>query len=137
MSIDTSSSLAAILAFSSWTLLHTCIMLGHRSLLINTGRAKPNGFGPSRDEPQTTFYGRVCASHANCVENLVVFAAVVLTLHLAGGPDVSTLAWRTVYLRVGQSLVHWWDTSETAVTARFLFFVGQLYCIGVMIYRSM
>ena len=137
MPIDTSSSLTSVLAFSGWTLFHTVMMLGHRSFLINTGKAKPNAFRPSRDEAQTSFYGRVCASHANCVENLVVFAAVVLTLHLAGGPDVATLAWRTVYLRMGQSLMHWYDTSEMAVTVRFLFFVGQLYCIGAMIYSSL
>ena len=137
MSIDFQSSLGSVLAYSGWTLLHTGIMLGHRSFLINTGKAAPNSFAPSRDESQSTFYGRVCASHANCVENLVVFSSVVLALNAAGGPNVTDLAWNVVYLRMGQSLCHWYDTSEAAVTVRFLFFVGQLGCIGTMLYRSM
>ncbi|KAL7571140.1 hypothetical protein ACA910_014744 [Epithemia clementina (nom. ined.)] len=154
--IDWNSAPAAVLAFTGWTLLHTLFILGHRSVLINTGKMKANGFGPSRHEPQTTLYGRVCASHANCVENLTIFASIVLALTLMMGDGSSrgdssanattkedgvdflaTLAWRTVYLRVGQSVMHCYSTSETVVTIRFLFFVGQLYCLGTMLYRAM
>ena len=137
MSVNMNSSLGAVLAFAGWTLTHAVIMIGHRSLLINTGRAKANAFGPSRNEPQNTFYGRVCSAHVNCVENMVVFAPIVIALHLMGGPDVSSLAWMAVYLRIGQSLVHWYDVSEIAVTFRFMFLIGQLYCMGAIVYRSM
>ena len=140
MPIQIDTALAAVLAFAAWTFLHVVVITMNRSLLINTGRAKTNAFGPSRDEPGTSFYGRVCASHANCIENLVLFSAIVLALHeLTNGGNViglPTLAWRVVYLRIGQSLAHWYDVTEGAVTVRFLFFMGQFVSMGTMLYRT-
>lgn len=46
---NTQSSTSAVVGFASWTLLHVIVILGHRSVLINTtGRAKANAFVPSR-----------------------------------------------------------------------------------------
>ena len=139
MSIDWTSSLGAVVAFAGWTLWHTFVMLAHRNVEIAAGRATPTGWVPSRHESQGSWYGRVCASHANCVENLVVFAALVISLHLMGTVDSRTdapWAWRYVYLRVVQSVAHWMGTGEGPVTIRFLAFVGQLVCLGVLVYRN-
>ena len=140
MPIDSNSPLVAVLAFAGWTMLHMVIMITHRSILINSGKAATNAFPPSRDEKMETFYGRVCAAHANCIENLVLFSAIVLPLNtlLNGGNviDLSTLAWRVVYLRVGQSVSHWYSVSEMAVTVRFMFFAVQLSSMGTMLYRA-
>ena len=135
-----SSPFQALAVFGAWTLVHTVIILGYRTVLINTGKAKPNGFGPSRNDNQDTFIGRVGCSHANCVENLVVFTAVLVAHHFAvasanDNEVVTKWAWYIVYARIGQSLFHWWSISEMAVTGRFLFFVTQLVFLARIVYQ--
>lgn len=131
------TSLHALAAFAGWTLLHTFIILGHRSILINTGKAAPNAFGPSRDDKSSTFIGRVGLAHANCVENLVVLVTILLINHLLeGASDVSQLAWYIVYARIGQSITHWASVSETAVAIRFFFFVYQLSTMLWILYKT-
>ena len=137
MALDTDSSLAALIAMVAWTMTHVILTLGYRSLLINTGRAKPNAFGPSYMDDQRHFVGRVGHSHHNCVENLVLFAAVVLVhRNSSSSSSIDHLAWYYVYARVGQALSHWWSISEMAVTVRFLFFVTSLVLVGRMLYLT-
>ena len=133
--IHPSSALAAVLAMTGWGLVHIFIILAYRSALINTGRAKPNGFVPSRSDSSSTFIGRVGNSHANISENLPLFAIVVFCHQFSGASsDISGMAWNYVYARVGQSLAHWAGTSSMAVTSRFLFFIASLFFLGKMAY---
>lgn len=124
---DTSSSLSALMMFAAFTLLHVVIVISHRSFLINTGRAKPHAFTIMRNDSESTFIGRVGCSHANCVENLSLFAVVVLVNALMGGaPDISKQAWWYVSARIAQGVTHWYSVSDAAITFRFVCFFTSM-----------
>ena len=68
-------------------------------------------------------------AHANCVENLPVFGASVLTLHARGIRDsrVDRIAVGVLIVRVIQSLIHvCFVQTNVAVSLRFTFFFFQL-----------
>ena len=74
-------------------------------------------------------------AHANCVENLPVFAAVVFAIYVAGinTPAINTLAVTVPVTRVGQTLVHVaLPESNVSVSLRFAFFFTQVICVLAM-----
>ena len=76
-------------------------------------------------------YWRLNRAHANTVENLPVFASVVIAGTLLGvtGPTFSKLSILYVAARVMQSSVHVLGGSSLFVCVRFLFFATQLMCV--------
>eukprot|EP00004_Rigifila_ramosa_P024699 TRINITY_DN7237_c0_g1_i5.p3 TRINITY_DN7237_c0_g1~~TRINITY_DN7237_c0_g1_i5.p3 ORF type:complete len:162 (+),score=37.44 TRINITY_DN7237_c0_g1_i5:70-486(+) len=122
----------ALLGFAALTGAHIAVTVADRALQVLGGR-KPNTFGSSRDGDTATFIGRVGRSHANCVENLVVFAAVVLGNGVFGSADLDVLARWYLWARIGQSVTHVASVSARAVTVRFSFFVVQLLLLGRMV----
>ena len=82
------------------------------------------------------WYKRSMRAHANCVENLPVFAAIVLALHASGtGGEVADVASVGVLAaRVMQSLVHVsMPQTDTVVAFRFSFLLVQLACFFTLI----
>ena len=59
----------ALLGFCTITLAHTACIVAYRVAQVLRG-FPVTGFKKSRTEPENSLYGRVCASHANCLENL-------------------------------------------------------------------
>ncbi|KAJ8600861.1 hypothetical protein CTAYLR_008209 [Chrysophaeum taylorii] len=99
---------------------------GARSALIFSGQKKPTEFNKSRFATEETFVGRVAASHANCLENMPLFAVVVLTNRVLNGPDISFLSGCLLTARVAQIGFHWMGVTETHITLRFYSFFAQL-----------
>jgi uncharacterized MAPEG superfamily protein len=97
-------------------------------------QARPNSFDPSVPHGSER-YQRSMRAHANCVENLPVFAALVLLGSTLGGTESSFQAAAVIVLpaRVLQSSVHIASGRNRAVLARFAFFSVQLFCFGAMI----
>lgn len=52
---------------------------------------------PENPKPQSAWARRMMAAHANAVENLVIFAALVLTAHAAGISNHSTVLACAIY----------------------------------------
>ncbi len=127
------SALHALLAFTGWTMLLVLGVVSVRSLKVLTGESKANEF-PSGQEHGHPIYWRLNRAHVNAVENLVVFAVVVLVGHLAGVTDplFAQLAWVAVAGRIAQSVVHVASYSHMAVTVRFAFLLVQLGCFAWM-----
>jgi uncharacterized MAPEG superfamily protein len=74
-------------------------------------------------------------AHANCVENLPVFAAVVVAVNASGiaGGVLDVLAMLYVAARVLQTLTHVvFAETPLAVGVRFAFFCTQLVCVAWM-----
>jgi hypothetical protein len=70
-----------LLGFAGWTLLVLLAGVGvRRWLLIFSGQASLTSF-PGDTPHGSPAYRRATRAHANCVENLPVFAAIVLTAH--------------------------------------------------------
>ena len=120
-----------LLAFAVWTLLLLLGTIGvYRWSRILAGKAPIGSFRADLVEG-ADWYVRAMRAHANCVENLPVFAAIVLALH-AGNvatPLIDALAIIIVIARVLQSLTHvCFVQSDRVVAVRFLFFFAQIVC---------
>ena len=75
------------------------------------------------------------APHANCIENLPVYGAIVLAARCAQLDDglLDTLACLVLGARVIQSLVHIsFVQTDAAVSVRFSFFFAQFLCMAAM-----
>jgi uncharacterized MAPEG superfamily protein len=125
-----------VLAFACWTLL---VLLGgigvRRWLLIFTGKAALTSF-PGDVAHGSVAYRRAVRAHANCFENLPVFAAIVLvasTAHL-NPPPLGALSVATMTARVFQTSVHMLLPETTATVAlRFTLFLVQVLAMITMV----
>ena len=121
-----SSSIVAVICFAGWTILMALVMVTDRVLYVLTGRRKINTF-PADGVAVSPFQARACRVHANCYENLPIFAALVLGAGVAGRSAITDpLALIAVYARVVQSTVHLISTSEIAVMIRATFWTVQV-----------
>jgi uncharacterized membrane protein YecN with MAPEG domain len=120
-----------LLAFSLWTIAVLAVGVGlQRWSLILSGRAKLTSF--PADEPHgAPQYRRIVRAHANCVENLPVFGAIVFAAYVANAssPMINALAIAIGGGRVLQTATHIASGSEAAIAVRFTFFSLQLICL--------
>jgi uncharacterized MAPEG superfamily protein len=116
--------------FVVWTLLLLLGVAGARVSKVLSGQATAADF-PSGVPHGSDAYWRLNRAHLNCLENLPVFAAVVLVATVAGirAPVLDTLARLYLGARVGQSLTHIASGSVMAVNVRFTFFLVQFACV--------
>lgn len=70
---------SALLGFCAVTLAHTACIVAYRVMRVLRG-FPVTGFSKSRAESENSLYGRICASHANCLENLPCVVAPFLPL---------------------------------------------------------
>lgn len=125
-----------LVGFAAWTLLLLLFTVGiYRWTRILTGRVPIREFRADRVEGED-WYKRAMRAHANCVENLPVFGAIVFALYVSGtgGALVDGLAVTVLAARVCQSLVHvGFPQNNTAVSVRFAFFATQILCFAWLI----
>jgi uncharacterized MAPEG superfamily protein len=118
-----------LVGFAAWTVLLLLATVGvYRWSRILTGRVAMREFRADQIEG-ADWYKRAMRAHANCVENLPVFGAIVLGLYVGnvGSALVNTLAVAVLVARVIQSLVHVCFVQTNTVTAvRFGFFFVQI-----------
>jgi len=74
----------------------------------------------------------VSQSHANCVENFPLFAAVVLTNKLVDGPDLTLYAGLSFTARCCQVMFHAKGVSDNEIVLRFYAFFPQLVILAIM-----
>jgi len=118
-----------LLGFATWTVLLLMATVGiYRWTAILLGRKRIAAFRSDQVEGDD-WYRRSMRAHANCIENLPVFGAIVLALHVSGvsGPAVDRLSMAVLAARVAQSTIHVFHVqTDAAVSARFSFFCVQL-----------
>ena len=124
-----------LLGFAGWTLLILLVGVGaRRVLLIFQGKAALTSF-PGDMAHGSAAYRRAVRAHANCVENLPVFGAIILTAAAAGlsTPSIDRLATISLTARVLQTLIHLClpETNAT-IAARFAFFLPQILAMIAM-----
>jgi uncharacterized MAPEG superfamily protein len=120
-----------LLGFATWTVLLLLVTVGiYRWSRILTGRVPISEFRADQVEGKD-WYKRSMRAHANCVENLPVFGAIVFALyagHIASA-TVNVLAVAILAARIMQSLVHvCLVQTNTVVSFRFGFFFVQIVC---------
>ena len=131
------TALSCLVFFAAWTLgLVAFGIVPYRvGQVLLAGRAA-NSFSAAEPEGPE-WYQRLLRAHANCVENLPVFAALVLVGQAAGHAEGSfaTLAQVVCAGRVGQTLAHLSSGSALVVNVRFTFFVVQLGAMAAMAWQ--
>jgi uncharacterized MAPEG superfamily protein len=131
-----------LVGFAAWTMLLLLATVGvYRWSQILTGRVAIREFRADQIEG-AEWYKRAMRAHANCIENLPVFGAIVFGLYVGnvGSALVNALAVAVLLARVLQSLVHVCFVQTNTVTAvRFGFFFVQivsfLWLIGILLSR--
>jgi uncharacterized MAPEG superfamily protein len=124
-----------LLLFAGWTLATLFATVGvYRWSRILTGRAALSDF--RADEPHgSEWYRRAMRAHANCVENLPVYAAVVVAILASGArsPVLDALAVVLLAARVLQTVTHVaFEPTNAVVGVRFAFFLTQIACMIAM-----
>ena len=122
------------LGFVVWTMLVVLLGIGlPRAAAVLERRAAPNSFVANIPHG-TERYQRTLRAHANCVENLPLFASLVLL-----GRVVSLESWpfeafaiAVLPARIAQTTAHIASGSNRAVLVRFSFFTIQLGCFAGM-----
>jgi len=117
-----------LLGFATWTALLLLFTVGiYRWSRIFSGRVLIRNF-PADAVGGDEWYRRATRAHANCIENLPVFGAIVFALFVShvSGPAVDALSIGILIARVVQSLIHVSLVQTNSVVAvRFTLFCVQ------------
>ena len=132
-----------LLGFAAWTLLLLLATVGvYRWSRILTGRVAIRDFRADQVEGED-WYRRAMRAHANCVENLPVFGAIVFALYVSGVNSATANVVTTAIFgaRIVQSLVHvCFVQTNVATSVRFAFFfvqiVGFLWLILIVVSKA-
>ena len=128
--------LLVLLLFACWTILILFLTVGiYRWKHILTGRREIKEFRADNAEG-LGWYSRGMRAHANCIENLPVYGAIVLVLVVTGigSPVIDILSIVLIIARVIQSTVHVaFRLSNLTVSIRFGFYLIQMICMIWMI----
>lgn len=129
------TGLTALLLFAAWTLVLMLLYVGYRIVLVLSMKKRADSWVrgmPAQDPP---FVTRAHHAHLNCVENLPVFAAIVLSAIALGKPHVvDGLAGWVLCLRLAQSTVHLIGVSHWLVFIRANLFTLQVLLFFYMIW---
>lgn len=129
------TAVTALLCFVIWTLVLAVSYATYRVPLILTGSKKASHWernsSASADDPP--ILQRAKGAHMNCVENLPLFAAVVL-VGVATGQEgvVDGVAAYVFYARIVQSVMHLIGQSFVLIAVRATFFLIQVALILYM-----
>ncbi|HTO41600.1 MAG TPA: MAPEG family protein [Rhizomicrobium sp.] len=139
-SIVIPQSVIALTFYALWAIVLVVMILADRALLLVSGKVQITDF-PAGTPHGSDSYWRINRAHVNTVENLPVFAALVLAGWVAGldSATFNMLAMVTVGARVAQSLVHIASGSALAINLRFSALLVQLVCevwMGVLIFQA-
>ena len=132
---------AVLIAFAGWTLVVLTVAIGwYRWSRIFSGRAAINEFEVDGGRP-TGWSLRAHRAHANCLENLPVYTALVVAIVATGAahPALDALALTLLVARVAQTTTHvLFEPTRRVVSVRFSFFLVQVVCkvaMGVIVAR--
>lgn len=122
-----SPSAFALLGLVAWTVLLVLLLVNQRGLLVMSGRMQVNVFAADGSNTPGAFGQRLVRAHANCVENVPLFCAVLLYAMVTQQVLITDpLAPTLLVARIVQSVVHLISTSALAVWIRFAAFFVQL-----------
>lgn len=124
----------ALIGFAAWTLLLVFVVFNWRFFEVLRGRPA-NSWLRGAAAPSPPLVTRVEHAHANCIENLPVFVAIVVAAALLEKLDAINVAGPFVlYARIAQSLTHLAGTSHWLVFIRANFYAVQLLLFAYMLW---
>ena len=120
------TGMTALLLFAAWTLVVMFVYVGYRMVLVLSMQKKANAWTRGQPTDDPAFVVRASHAHVNCVENLPVFAAIVLAAAALGkSPVVDAVACWFLAARIAQTTVHLISTAPGMVFLRANLFVVQ------------
>jgi len=125
-----------LLGFTTWTLLLLIATVGAYRWANILFRSAPVASFRSDKLEGADWYQRGTRAHANCVENLPVYGAIVLVMTALDmhGATIDALCVLVLAARICQSLVHVSHVQTNAfVAVRFSFLCVQLGCFLALI----
>jgi uncharacterized MAPEG superfamily protein len=128
------TGLWCLVGFAGWAMLLVVGVVSYRSLQVLLGRAASNAF-PGGTPHGPDAYQRLNRAHQNTVENLAIFAAIMVAASFAhaSSPAFTRLPCVVLGARILQSVVHVSSGSVLAVNLRFAAFLTQYACFAWMI----
>lgn len=124
-----SPTACALLGLASWQIAVLLALAGFRLYTAATQQKPANSF--AADGLDLAPLGqRLTRVHANCYENIPLYAAVLLYAIATSQTAITdpSAHW-LLYARIGQSVVHAASTSVPAVLVRFALFVAQVLIV--------
>jgi uncharacterized MAPEG superfamily protein len=122
----TDVSLKVLIGLTAWTLVLLILMEVLRARLVLTKAVAANAFKPDNSN-LSPFMQRLARAHANCLESLPVFSALLIAALLSGRTGITDpLAPWLFAARLVQSCVHLASLSVLAVNVRFIAFAVQI-----------
>jgi uncharacterized MAPEG superfamily protein len=129
------TGITALLLFAAWTLVLMLTYVGYRVALVLAMRKPANAWGRGQATDDPPFITRAHHAHLNCLENLPVFAAIVLAaVALGKAPVVDQVAVWVLAARLAQSIVHLIGTTPALVFVRANFLVVQTVLFAYLIW---
>ena len=130
------TGMEALLYYVLWMILLVVVYIGHRVPLVLLGKKAANYWTRGSATDDAGWQVRTQHAHANAVENVALFATVVLAAYALGKQAaVDTLAPYVLYARVGQSVIHMLGTSFLHVLIRATLFFVQIVLIVLMAFK--
>lgn len=127
------TGIEALLYYVLWMIVLVLFYAGYRIPLVLTFKRPADAWGRGKPVEDPGIVVRASHAHANSVENIPLFAAVVLAAAAMGqSAVVDGLAAWVLYARVAQGVVHLIGTSFVLVLLRATFFLAQLGLIAYM-----
>lgn len=130
------NAMQALFGFTAWTLLLVTGVFAYRGARFLTGT--PINHWPRSNKPgdDAPLVRRLEDAHANCLENLPVFAVLVMAAAAMGQASaVDDLAPWVLYARLAQSAAHLWGVGPLQVLVRAGFWAAQLALFVWMLLR--
>lgn len=116
----------ALLIFVGLSILLALVYATYRVPKIFLGKKKADHWERNQPVDDPAFLVRAKGAHLNCLENLPLFAALVLTAAaLDQSAVVDGVASVFIYCRLGQSVAHLIGTSLPLILVRATLFVVQ------------
>lgn len=122
-------SITALIAYALWAIALVIVLAIVRGAMVLRGRVKANSFTAGTPHGGDAYW-RLNRAHLNTLENLPIFAAIVLSGWVVGMENAifNRLAVIVIAARILQSLIHLVSGSVAAVSLRFAAFAVQIVC---------
>ena len=126
----------ALLGLVAWALLLIVLLVNQRGLLVLSGKMAVNAFNPDGSNTPSNFGQRLVRTHANCLENLPLQAAVLLyAMHAGQTALTDPLALLLLGARLFQSAMHLISTAPLFVWLRFAGLLAQMLILAWWLLR--
>jgi uncharacterized MAPEG superfamily protein len=133
-------SVVALVLYALWAIALVLMVAADRVLMVIRGEAKADSFTPGVPHGSDSYW-RINRAHLNTLENLPIFAAIVLSGWVVGMETATfnRLAIIVVVARIVQSAIHIASGSVAAISFRFTALGVQLICeiwMAILVLRA-